>query len=713
MRIGAKTLGILLFLAVAPLFSGAQCTSSSNPCSQVFPRLVKFSGVLKNAAGFPLRGVLAVKFVVYSESTGGTPLWQETQNAEIDPSGRYEVLLGANSSEGVPKELFATTEPRWLAVQALLPGRDEEPRVLLSSVPYALQAENAQTLGGLPASAFAKVNIGVSSESVPGTSAVITNTLIPSATTTATTPPTTNATNPATSAGSASASGPTAAIVGRVGPVNVVPKFSGAGLATSQITDANGSVSMQNLSNIIFADRFSGGVPDAVAACPTNGCVISAMSPSVNLNLGTIDPGTKAITIYLGPYTFSVKQITLRMSLKIIGMGASGGAAGTPTCPTVACNGTALQSVNGNNPVFVLPQANNTPATNVTLSGFRVYGAAGNTNGIAFLLDSSSTTNTGLRNSTLDDISVSGFNGIGIDVKGRPNDFLSATQWVFFNNVVVIRNQGGGNALRLEGASFELRFTNCEFDGQTVGDGTNIYIGGLPSGQGGYPNTIVFEGLVSQVAALAVQIDGAVNLMFYGSHHEALSAGYQITSNTNIRTQGLTITDSYFAGNVGSNGGSGYILNIATTLATGIFFTHNQMFGNADAVVIGTNLASVVYQDNLYCDTCAGPPTSGITTLMSPSTSINIRGAHSIALNSSPTPITTLLSSLGPGEMVTLFTFNGPVTFGAGGNVNLMGQATLTLNGSITFIRNDLLGLLWTPVSQWTPAPSTPSTPTT
>jgi hypothetical protein len=708
MKIGAKVLGILLFLAVAPQFSGAQCTNSSNPCSQVFPRLLKFSGVLKNAAGAPLRGVLAVKFVIYGESTGGTPLWQETQNTEIDQSGRYEVLLGANSSEGVPKELFTSTEPRWLAVQALIPGRDEEPRVLLSSVPYALQAENAQTLGGLPASAFAKANPGVSSESTPSTSAVIANTLIPSATGTATTP--------ASSAGSTSASaasGATGAIVGRVGPVNVVPKFSGAGLESSQITDAGGSVSMQNLSNIIFADRFSGGVPDAVAACPANGCVISAVSPSVNLNLGTIDPGTKAITIYLGPYTYTVQQITLRMSLKIIGMGASGGSAGTPTCPTAACNGTALQSVNGNNPVFVIPQSNNTPATNVTLSGFRVYGSAGNTSEIAFLLDSSSTVNTGLRNSIIEDVSVSGFSGVGIDIKGRPNDFLSATQWVFFNNVVVFRNQGGGNALRLEGASFELRFTNCEFDGQTVGDGTNIYIGGLPSGQGGYPNSIVFEGLVSQVAALAVQIDGAVNLMFYSSHHEALSAAYNITSNTNIRTQGLTITDSYFAGNVGSNGGSGYILNIGTTLATGIFFTHNQMFGNADAVVIGTNLASVVYQDNLYCDTCAGPPTSGITTLMSPSTSINVRGAHSVALNSSPTPITTIQSSLGPGEMVTLFTFNGPVTFGAGGNVNLMGQTTLTLNGSITFIRNDLLGLQWTPVSQWTPTPSTPSTPTT
>ncbi len=98
--------------------------------------------------------------------------------------------------------------------------------------------------------------------------------------------------------------------------------------------------------------------------------------------------------------------------------------------------------------------------------------------------------------------------------------------------MVVFRTPGGGNALRLEGAVFELRFRNCEFDGQGMGDGTNIYIGGRAGGTGGYPTSIVFEGLVSQQAALAVQIDGGVNLLFYGSHHEALSGGYQLTDIT-------------------------------------------------------------------------------------------------------------------------------------------------------------------------------------
>src|SRR6185312_2229297 len=113
----------------------------------------------------------------------------------------------------------------------------------------------------------------------------------------------------------------------------------------------------------LFADRFPNGVSDAIAACPANGCIIYALSPQTNLNLGTIDPGFKAITIYLGPYVFNVKQITLRKSLKIIGMGASASSSNAPpTCTASApCNGTTLQSVNGNNPVFVIPQTNNNP----------------------------------------------------------------------------------------------------------------------------------------------------------------------------------------------------------------------------------------------------------------------------------------------------------------------------------------------------------------
>jgi hypothetical protein len=702
MKIIAKGCLVFLLMAFVTFSCDAQCTNGASSCTEGVPHFVKFSGALKNLARASRGSVVAIRFLIYGDSIGGTPLWHEVQNVQLDEQGHYEVMLGSTGGEGIPLDLFTSGEPRWLEVQVLSPGEEPQSRVQLVSVPYALESANAQTLGGLPASAFAKATPG--SESLSASSAAVT--------------PVSAAALPVAGTGLI-ASVPSATPAGQAvttpgGTVNTVPMFSAAAsIVNSQITEQNNVVSVENLSNILFADRFAGGVPAAVAACPANGCIIYAVSPNVNLNLGNIDPGYKAITIYLGPYTYTVKQITLRKALKIIGMGASGGV-NSATCSVAApCNGTTLQSVNGNNPVIVIPQANNAPVANVRLSGFILLGAFGNNSEDAIFLDTSSTVNSGLWYSTLDDINIYGFAGIGIHIKGRNNDFAALTQWVQFNGVRVFRTAGGGNALRMEGAVFQLRFRDCQFDGQSVGDGTNVYLGGVAGGVSGYPVSVYFEGMVSQAASVAVQIDGGVNITFYGSHHEKLWGAYKVSSQIDfIGTRGLIISDSYFAGDVGINGGKGYELSIETTQAFGVVFTHNQMFV-PDAVVKGTNLSSVVYQDNMYSGSAIVPPTSGITTQLAPAASINIQGAHSIGLNPSSTPITTIQSSLGPGETVTLFTFAGPVVFGSGGNINLMGVSTLTVNGSITFIRNDLTGnLQWTPVSQWTPPPS-PTSPTT
>ncbi|HXM63386.1 MAG TPA: hypothetical protein VN950_21170, partial [Terriglobales bacterium] len=595
---------VLLTMAFFPLFIGlgyAQCTDGDSMCGNV-PRLVRFSGALQDVEGQPRTGTVGITFAIYAQPSGGAPLWQEVQNVSLDQQGRYEVALGVTKSEGVPTYLFLSGEPRWVGVQANLPQEAEQPRVLLVSVPYALKAADSETLGGLPASAFVKTVSNsqqntTTSQIMLGSPAPQTG-LAPSISEAGTLRP---PDHPVTTPG---------------GTPNAIPMFStGTSIVNSQITDSNGVVGLQNLGNILFADQFAKGVPDAINACPTSGCVIYAMSPATNLTLGLIDPGTKAITIYLGPFTYSVTQITLRKGLKIIGMGGSD-------------NGTNLQSVNGENPVFVIPQTNGVPATNVLLSGFRVLGSVNNRGEDAFFIDASSLLNAGLWYSTFEDIYIANFGGSGLHLRGPNSNFGAGNQWLLINNLVVYRTVGGDNGIKIEGANFELHFTDCEVDGQAVGNGTNIYIGGLAGGNFSFPFVITFRGLVSQRATVAVQLDGAQSVGFYTSHHEALSSGYLITNNTNIGTRGITIADSSFFSNVGNNNGAGFLLRVVTPAAWGIRFIHNQIYGTPDSVVTGTS--NVIYQDNQYGGSSTVPPTSGITARIEPAALINIGGSHSV-----------------------------------------------------------------------------------
>ncbi len=135
------------------------------------PRLIKFSGVAKDASGQRRSGTVGITFSIYAEQQGGATLWMETQNAALDAQGRYAVLLGSTESAGLPLDLFATGEPRWLGAKLELPGEVEQPRVPLVSVPYALKASDADTVGGKPASAFVLAPTGAGADAGAGASA--------------------------------------------------------------------------------------------------------------------------------------------------------------------------------------------------------------------------------------------------------------------------------------------------------------------------------------------------------------------------------------------------------------------------------------------------------------------------------------------------------------------------------------------------------------
>jgi hypothetical protein len=228
------------------------------------PRLVKFSGVLKDASGHLLEGTLGVSFAVYADSTGSTALWEETQNVQF-LQGRYTVFLGQGRSTGIPAEIFSSGQPRWLGVRNLAPGEEEQARTFLTSVPYALKAVDADTVGGLPATAFLKANPDGSEEFTPAS---------------------VGATAPGMQNTPSSAS---RNVTTRGGVIGTVPEFStNSVIGNSPIKVAHGVVLMQNLENVRFADQFPcpsspgcGGKSDfgaqvnaAYASCPANGCRI-------------------------------------------------------------------------------------------------------------------------------------------------------------------------------------------------------------------------------------------------------------------------------------------------------------------------------------------------------------------------------------------------------------------------------------------------------
>jgi len=129
--IPATALVAALILAVIPAF--AQDDSAGSPKSAspdqspglsapttgaTVPRLVTFSGVVKNAGRKPVTGTVTVAFSLYEFSEGGSPLWVENQQVQPDVRCFREQTV----PDGLPLDLFISGKARWLGVQPQLPG---------------------------------------------------------------------------------------------------------------------------------------------------------------------------------------------------------------------------------------------------------------------------------------------------------------------------------------------------------------------------------------------------------------------------------------------------------------------------------------------------------------------------------------------------------------------------------------------------------------
>jgi hypothetical protein len=152
------TLSMFLLLPCSLL---SQAQQSGATAANSLPPLIQFSSVATDEGGNTLTGVVSIVFALDNSQQGGEPLWTEMQNnVQLDATGHYSVQLGITKVNGVPTARFATGEARLLGIQIAEQG--EQARGLLS-VPYALKAGDAATLGGLPASAFVLAGPGTAS----------------------------------------------------------------------------------------------------------------------------------------------------------------------------------------------------------------------------------------------------------------------------------------------------------------------------------------------------------------------------------------------------------------------------------------------------------------------------------------------------------------------------------------------------------------------
>jgi len=151
------TFGLILPLSWAAAQTAPPAPNTPTPmaasAATAIPPMIPYSGTALDGGGHPLTGNEMVTFQIFKDEQGGEPMFAETQTVTADPSGQYKVQLGASLSNGIPIDLFASGEARWLEVQ--IAGQRPQPRVLLVSVPYAMKAADAAALGGLPASAYA------------------------------------------------------------------------------------------------------------------------------------------------------------------------------------------------------------------------------------------------------------------------------------------------------------------------------------------------------------------------------------------------------------------------------------------------------------------------------------------------------------------------------------------------------------------------------
>ena len=109
---------------------------------QSVPMLINYQAKLVDDSNDPITGSVSVTFRLYDAIDGGTQLWSEDHTSIESNNGLISVLLGSVTTFGnsvfLGSSLFLETEVEGFGILS--------PRQQLTSVPYAMKAENTLSL---------------------------------------------------------------------------------------------------------------------------------------------------------------------------------------------------------------------------------------------------------------------------------------------------------------------------------------------------------------------------------------------------------------------------------------------------------------------------------------------------------------------------------------------------------------------------------------
>jgi hypothetical protein len=345
-----------------------------------------------------------------------------------------------------------------------------------------------------------------------------------------------------------------------------------------------GANTFPSINNTIYVDgNVYTTVAAAIAALPAAGGEIHVTTAFTPTTLGTIDPGTKAVTLNLAPETYNFTQIILRNNLRVIGAGSA--------------IGTVLQSTSAGTDAIAV--GSGSAVQGVLLQGFRLEGALGNTSQNGIHLNPSS--GFFFEHSQIRDVVIgasTGFKGVGFFPDGT-NAFAGI---VSVDDVTVIAPRGATYCAEWLGflSAWEMNNFDCEGAGQTAG-GTNIAI--VSTTTSNFPTSILFNDAVTEFANVGVLLSGAQSVTFHKGHFEGLNGGISINAGT--ATVALNNEASGEWVNVGVNGGSGYLVDSTAGLNATFTFRDNRIAGNPDRYLVGftgnlTEIATTLTTTGLY-----------------------------------------------------------------------------------------------------------------